>query len=193
MFDENVVVERAFRSANGNKLNDKTINFAAKLTKEYADIAGENIDYITTAAKNDGKVYNEDGQIIAYSCDNFISLSSHGSVDGRVALSNSDMKGTLIFKDSGAALDITTLDLDSKFKKKEIRYFNPDTVKVAETLNGRNNSNELPFLDSGAEFYFNYSEVIKPDEKFSYRSTEEFLEKLKEAAQLAKGEDVKHM
>ena len=33
MFDENVVVERAFRSANGNKLNDKTINFAAKLTK----------------------------------------------------------------------------------------------------------------------------------------------------------------
>lgn len=195
MFDENLVVEKAFRGIDGNHLNNETINFAEKLTKEYADIAGENIDYITTAAKHDGHVYNEDGEIIAYNSGDAIYLSSRGSVDGELTLCNKYMGGTLFFKNSGVALNISTNDLDSKFKKKEIRYFNSDTVKLAEALHEQTKWNNTPFLHStvGSEYYFVCGDVIKPDEKFSYRSTEEFLKKLKEAAQLAKGEDVKHM
>ena len=199
MFDENSVVEKAFRCIDGNKLNDKTINFAVKLTEEYANITGKNIDYITTAA-NGGRVYNEDGQVLALNSGPCLYLFSRGTVDGEIALSNDRIRGTMIFKDSGAALNIAANDFDSKFKKKEIRYFNPDTVKVIEELyeiQKGNGAFSKPFFSewSGgiSEEYFTNNDVIKPDEKFSYRSTEEFLKKLKEAVQLAKGEDVKHM
>lgn len=148
--------------------------------KTYVEAIGEEIDY--------PKILSD--PTLGFSDDNYnygveihnngITLNRLYFTEGVVNKEFSRIEGGLFFPKTNSALLVKTSDDEKKY---DIDYYNSDSVEMMSSIGGFNNT----VIDGLAS-----TEYITPDESFE-ATPQNFSEVFKEAVQLVKAPDEKHM